>query len=147
MTPATLDINVLLSSVLGPHGSSRRIIQAWAAGRFTHVTSDHIITGFEAKLTDAVLIQRFPFLPAVGRELLPLLRSLATIVPVPPPAILPIIGDTEDDTVLATARLGRVAYLVTGDHGLLALGSYEGIRIVTPRDFLAAIQPREGGPG
>ncbi len=66
-------------------------------------------------------------------------------MPVPLRAVLPITGDPDDDTVLATARLGRVTHLVTGDRGLLALGVHEGIRIVTPRDFLALGQ-RENEP-
>ena len=56
-----------------------------------------------------MLVHRFPFLLAVGRELLPLLRTQTTIMPVVPPAVLPITGDPEDDAVLATARLGQVA--------------------------------------
>lgn len=139
MTLATLDINVLVSSVLGPHGPSRHVIRAWETDRFTHITSDHIITGFAAKLTNPDLIRRFPFWPAVGQELVPLLRAKATIVPVDASTIIPVTGDPEDDTVLATAQLGRAAYLVTGDRVLLALGTYEGVRIVAPRDFLSVI--------
>jgi predicted nucleic acid-binding protein len=46
----------------------------------------------------------------------------------------------EDDLILATAVSGRADYLVTGDRQLLALGSYQGVRIVTPRDFLAILE-------
>ena len=45
----------------------------------------------------------------------------------------------EDDLILATAISGNADYLVTGDRQLLALGSYGGVRIVTPRDFLAIL--------
>ncbi len=136
MTPTTLDINVLLSSLIGSEGPSRRVVRAWQADRFTHVTSDPIIARFEAKLTDPELVRRFPFLPAVARDLVPALRTKTTLVPLEAAAIIPVTGDPEDDTVLATVRLGHVAYLVTGDKGLLALGTYEGARIVSPRDFL-----------
>lgn len=139
MIPATLDINVLLSSVLGSAGPSRQIVQAWRAGRLFHVTSEHIITGFTAKLSDPVLVRRFPFLPAAGRDLLPVLRTQSTIVPVPLDAVLPVTGDPEDDAVLATARLGGSGYLVTGDRGLLALQTHEGMRIVSPRAFLSIL--------
>jgi putative PIN family toxin of toxin-antitoxin system len=139
MTAAALDVNVLLSALLGPLGPSRRVVTAWRAERFTHVTSDHIIATFEAKLTDPDLVRRFPFLPAAGRALLPLLRTQTTIVAVLPPAIVPVTGDPEDDAVLATARLGRVDFLVTGDRTLLGLGSHEGIPIVTPQAFLDAL--------
>ena len=136
MTPATVDVNVFVSALINPHGAPRRVIRAWQDGLFTHVTSDHIITTLEAKLADPELVRRFPFLPAAGRDLLLLLRTETTLVAVLPSAVVPITGDPEDDTVLATVRLAHADYLVTGDKGLLALGTYEGARIVSPRDFL-----------
>jgi predicted nucleic acid-binding protein len=45
--------------------------------------------------------------------------------------------DPKDDVIIATAVKARADYLVTGDcRHLLALGEYEGIRVVTPRQFL-----------
>ena len=45
--------------------------------------------------------------------------------------------------MLATACLGGAASLVSGDHLLLGLGTYEGIRIVTPGAFIELLD-REG---
>ncbi len=140
MTPTALDINVLLSALIGSQGPSRRIVLAWQADRFTHVTSDPIIARFEAKLTDPELVRRFPFLPAAGRDLVPALRTKTTLVPLDAAAIIPVTGDPEDDAVLATARLGGAGYLVTGDGGLLALGAHEGVTIVSPRQFLELLE-------
>jgi uncharacterized protein len=56
-----------------------------------------------------------------------------------PDDIVPVTGDPEDDAVLATARLGRADYLVTGDRGLLDLGRHGAARILTLRDFLATL--------
>lgn len=58
----------------------------------------------------------------------------------PPPPGPGRRGDPEDDLVLATGRLARADYLVTGDRGLLELGSYEGMEIVTPRQFIALLE-------
>jgi predicted nucleic acid-binding protein len=41
-----------------------------------------------------------------------------------------------DDKYLAAALLGRATYVVSGDHHLLDLGEYQGIRILKPRPFL-----------
>jgi predicted nucleic acid-binding protein len=41
--------------------------------------------------------------------------------------------------ILATAVSARADYLVTGDRQLLALGEYQGVQMVTPRDFLAIL--------
>lgn len=46
-----------------------------------------------------------------------------------------ICRDPDDDVILACALEGRADYLVTGDADLLALKSFKGIRIVTPREF------------
>jgi predicted nucleic acid-binding protein len=36
---------------------------------------------------------------------------------------------------------GGADYIVTGDQDLLAIGDYQGIRIVTPRAFLQRLAP------
>ena len=46
----------------------------------------------------------------------------------------------EDDLVLATALSARAGYLVTYDRQLLKLGSYRGVQIVTPYQFLQILQ-------
>ena len=53
------------------------------------------------------------------------------------PKLRAVPGDPKDDMVVATAVATTAEYLVTGDRKhLLSLGTYEGIQIVTPRDFL-----------
>jgi putative PIN family toxin of toxin-antitoxin system len=51
-----------------------------------------------------------------------------------------VARDPDDDTILGAAIEGCAEYLVTGDQDLLALGEYEGIRIVTPRAFLERLK-------
>ena len=47
--------------------------------------------------------------------------------------------------MLATAVSGQVDYLVTLDRQLLRLGVYEGIRIVSTREFLEILQTEDEG--
>jgi predicted nucleic acid-binding protein len=47
-----------------------------------------------------------------------------------------VCRDPKDDFILECAVLGNADVIVTGDKDLLALGEYEGIRIVTPRQYL-----------
>lgn len=42
----------------------------------------------------------------------------------------------EDDLILAAAVSARADYLVTGDDQLQKLGGFEGVKIVSPREFL-----------
>lgn len=48
----------------------------------------------------------------------------------------PVCRNSDDDQVLATAHSGGAEAIVTGDRDLLDLGSFEGIAILTPRQFL-----------
>lgn len=49
-----------------------------------------------------------------------------------------IDADPDDDKVLECAVLGSATHIVTGDRRhLLPLGSFQGIRIVAPAEFLA----------
>jgi len=47
-----------------------------------------------------------------------------------------ICRDANDDMVLECAVLAHANVIVSGDKDLLAVGEYEGIRILTPRAFL-----------
>jgi uncharacterized protein len=56
------------------------------------------------------------------------------------PDIRAVPDDPKDDMIVATAVATGADYLVTGDRRhLLPLREYEGIRIVTPRQFLDLI--------
>ena len=47
--------------------------------------------------------------------------------------------DPNDDTIIATAVVAGADYLVTGDRDLLVLDHYQGVAILTPRQFLDMI--------
>jgi putative PIN family toxin of toxin-antitoxin system len=63
-----------------------------------------------------------------------LLRELAQLVE---PAAVPddACRDSDDLVVLGTAVAAGAEYLVTGDNDLLDLGEFQGVGIVTPRQF------------
>ena len=63
------------------------------------------------------------------------------------PARLPdaVCRDHDDDWVLATAVAGGAEAIVTGDADLLTLGSYSGVEIISPRQFVAR-QVKPGRP-
>ena len=62
------------------------------------------------------------------------LRSSSEVVE---PATVPrgTLRDKDDLPVLGTAIAGDVACIVTGDQELLALGSFRGVSILSPRAF------------
>jgi len=50
---------------------------------------------------------------------------------------LRVCRDPNDDMILECAVLASAQFMISGDKDLLVLGSYSGIRIVTPAEFLA----------
>ena len=63
-------------------------------------------------------------------------RDQATIVR---PATLPRAVFRDRDKVLAAAIAGKAGLIVTGDEDLLVLGQHCGIRILSPRQFVALL--------
>jgi putative PIN family toxin of toxin-antitoxin system len=62
------------------------------------------------------------------------------------PLEVPSVGrDPHDDVFFATAKAGNAAYIVSEDNDQLAVGDYEGIKVVTAEAFLRILDQRESG--
>jgi uncharacterized protein len=66
-------------------------------------------------------------------------HSVATVV-VPTIDVSGVAPHTTDDLVLAAAVTADAGYLVTGDKRFLAVGSYAGVTILSPRAFLDVLE-------
>ena len=51
---------------------------------------------------------------------------------------LQVVKNEPDNRILECALTGRAEVIVTGDHSLLALGEYKGVRIIRLREYLDA---------
>ena len=69
---------------------------------------------------------------------LPLLKIYANEATVIKPARLrnPVRRDMDDDEVLATALAAKAEIILTGDKDLLVLKEFQGIKILSPRQFV-----------
>lgn len=83
--------------------------------------------------------RRFRWAEPDIEEAITFLSTYCTVIDPPPESSLDELSP-EDNRVLDCAIQGQVQYLVTGDKGILQLGQYENISIVTPREFLAVVQ-------
>lgn len=71
--------------------------------------------------------------PAIAKEV----GHIATVsLFVIPNAIDPVCRDPDDDRILECALAGHADFIGTGDRDLLTLGSFQGIPILTVRQFL-----------
>ncbi len=123
------DTNVLVSGIVfgEPPGE---IIALAAARRLQLILSPPLITELRR-----VLREKFEF----GDDALYLAETLvrrAGIVVEPDRTLRLITGDPEDNRVLEAAAVSKADAIVSGDRHLLALKVFEGIPIMSPRQFL-----------
>jgi putative PIN family toxin of toxin-antitoxin system len=135
MTLVTADTNLLASGVArrNPATAPAQFLDAWRDGRFDLVLSEHIL-GELARTLSLPYFRRYVS-PTDADAFVALLRTDAVVVPLTV-AVEGVATHPEDDLVLATSLSGRVDYLVTGDSKLQGLGAYQGVILVTPRDFI-----------
>lgn len=123
-----LDSNVWLSVLTVRRGFCR---QLWReiAKRCEVFSGRPVVREVEEKL-----VKKFRYSPTRAHRLARYVerRTAAIVLPAQPP---PLCRDPDDDLVLALAIKAGCEYLITGDRDLLVLGSVDGLRIVTPREF------------
>jgi putative PIN family toxin of toxin-antitoxin system len=136
---AVLDTNVIISAVLSPRGTPSHILQLAEEKAFTLVISEVLLAEYQEVLLSAKMVDRYRVARDEVIDLLNSLVQLANIVQ--PQENLSIIeSDPGDNMVLECAVTGGAEYIVSGDKHLLGLGQYEGIRILSPADFLRVLE-------
>ena len=130
------DVNILVSAIIAPNGAPARaylaaLEQAWTIGRSGHIVHRLIDVLGRPRFHDRLPNDRLnAFLHGFQGYAEPF---------TPDPTVKGIADDEEDDFVLGTAVAAGADYLVTGDTGLLSIGEYRGVKIVTAREFLTRI--------
>ena len=136
MIRTVLDVNVLVSGYVSRTGAPGQILTQWTNGAFELIVSEHILTVLTRVLGRPYFRRRLNAQQRAANLALLRREAILTTITAKMQGVAP---DEEDDLVLATAVSGRAAYLVTGDAGLRRLGSYRGISVLSPRDFLTRL--------
>ncbi len=136
MIRAVLDTNIVVSALITKKLSPPlAIYRAFIAQRFLLVTSLRILEEVEDVLNRDYLVNVHGWKPAQVSSRIEVLANLAMMVPDIPLA-QPVSRDPDDDMFISAALLGEAAYIVSGDQKhLLNIGVYQGIRIITARQF------------
>jgi putative PIN family toxin of toxin-antitoxin system len=134
---AVLDTNVFVSGIISPSGPPGRILQALRRKEFVLVSSpainEEILEVFTRPQLQKYHLQEALFDIAVILHVQADLIQEKTRVRISP--------DPDDDKFLAVAVDGQAQYVVTGDKsGLLQLGEYQSVRIVSSRLFLQLLR-------
>ena len=127
------DTNVWVSALIKPQGVSARIFEATTP--FQSVTSKEIIVEVERVLHYDKIQKKHGLSDTEIAEHLRLLQQISKVETVKQ-AVTVIKDDPTDNKFLACAKAGKVDHIITGDPHLTTLGSFEGITILTPGQFL-----------
>ena len=122
-----LDTKVLIAAFIS-HGSCADLVER-ALTEHVVVTSRFILGEFKDKM-----IRKFKVSPARVYDILRHFKDRMLIVK---PAVLSksVCRDSDDDQILGTAITGACDCIITGDKDLLVLKKYQGIPIVSPKQF------------
>jgi len=127
------DTNVYISAILFG-GNPEKIRRLSKEGRVELLISEAII----AEVAE-VLRRKFNWENWQISQTIDEIREIATLV-IPRQTLFIIKKDDNDNRILECAVEGKAQYIVSGDkHHLLPLKEYQGIRILTPAQFLEAI--------
>lgn len=136
MLRAVLDANVFASAKINPTGAAGRVLERFLAeGAYRLILSPPIVAEIRQCLLCPRVRDRSGLSPEEVDRWLGFLLNIVELVAAPAlPA--PVCRDPDDDRYLAAAAAGRADHVVSSDKDLLDVGSYEGIPIVRPREFL-----------
>lgn len=127
---AVVDTNVLMSAIFFG-GTPGRILELWREGKLKLAVSPEVVNEYEQVARR--LAMRYPGVdPTVLLGLIVLNTEVVTDVPLPDQ----VCDDPADDKFLACAITSDADVIVTGDRQLLAVSGYEGVEVLTPREFV-----------
>lgn len=125
-----LDTNVVVAALVAKGLCHEVVVRS--LGSCTVATSQPLLDELERTLR-----AKFTLGPAGTSFLKQLRLRLRSVEPTPLRSA--VSRDADDDVVLATAVAAGATVVVTGDQDLLVIGRYNGIDIVSPRDFLSRL--------
>lgn len=137
---AVLDASVIVAAVVtsNPRSASRVVIEAVALGGCELVITDEIEAEYLKVIGKAKVRRAAPR----GFDCQAFVAAVVAVGErvVPEPDVRVVERDPDDDKYVAAALAGHADAVVTFDRKhLLVLGAHEGIRFLTPGDFLAVL--------
>ena len=135
---AVIDTNVIISAFIKEDSPPGAVLHAWRKGDFQLVSSPALLSELEQVISRPRIRARTKY--SRQDEILAIAEFADSAFIVEADVALSVVTvDPDDDRVLEAATAAEADYIVSGDHDLLDLGSYDGITIVTPARFLAIL--------
>ena len=135
MIRVVLDANIFVSTVLKSHSNPAKVFQLAKEGKVTLISSKDIFSEVKTVLLYAKLRKLHRRTPKEIDEFAKRATRVSFIVP-GTTKILEIKDDPADNKYLSAAIEGKADFIVSGDHHLKDLKTFQGIRILDPSTFL-----------
>jgi putative PIN family toxin of toxin-antitoxin system len=132
----TCDTNIIISALNFP-GNPARILAMAETGEITLAVSDDIL----AEVDRVLKRPKFGWTQEQVDEAISGLSAFAEHVG-PKQRIDVVKDDPTDNRILECAAAAGSEYLVSGDKHLLKVGQYQGVKIVTPAEFVEMMAQR-----
>ena len=142
-----LDTNQLISAILSPDGKPAIILDEVLAGTLTLVISSKILQEAEKVLSYPKLVKLLKKKGVFPEKIKALLDKLRVIGVMTHDTLHPdvIHTDPSDNMILACAVEGEADLIISGDHHLTDLKTYQSIRIINPATFVAQLAEARKG--
>ena len=132
MHKVVLDANVFVSFLISHRPPISTILDLWARGELVIYYSTEILVELEATLKYPKIRELVS--SSETESLIDAIKILGILVI--PAKRIEICRDKKDNKYLEVSLKSASKFLISGDKDLLALGEFEGIKIVSPRDFV-----------
>lgn len=123
------DSNIYISALVFPGSQAEQAFSRVLEGTDTLVLSKAILDEVLG-----ILARKFSRDSEALSQTAVLMAEMAEIVK--PTRKIVVFNDDPDNRVLECAEAGQVEYIVTGDKAMLQLKEYEGIRLISLREYL-----------
>ena len=131
---AILDTNIFLSGIHWS-GASNKVLREWFIGSFVSVSSPQINQELFIQLRDFKIqmeIEEIEWWEDIVLE--------KSILVIPKRKVNVVKDDPDDNKFIEAALEGKANYIITQDRHLLNIKGFEGIKMVTPKEFLRILK-------
>ena len=139
-----LDTNQYVSALIRRGGQQDDLLEAWRRRRFGIAISPALLSEVADVLHRPKICATYNLAAARISRFLAILEAQSMVVP-SVVSVSAVSDDPDDNAVLACALEAQADYIISGDHHLLDLGSYQGIPIIRAATFLDLVT-REDAP-
>lgn len=138
MLRAVLDTNVFVSGLKNRKTPPGQILQLWRKNQFTVITSPQLLAEIHEVLMRPPMLSYLKQTPEIVDKFIKFLIQ-KTFVTEGKLEVDVLKNDPDDNMVLAAAVEGQASYLVTGNKKHFPFDEYQGVKIVTPHEFVAIL--------